>query len=74
SQPHKALPALPDDPDLCGALADLEKRMIRRALEQSKGNVAGAARQLGISRQLLGHKISRLRLRPVLADLKFKTL
>jgi arginine utilization regulatory protein len=74
SHPHKALPALPDDPDLCGALADLEKRMIRRALEQSKGNVAGAARQLGISRQLLGHKISRLRLRPVLADLKFKTL
>jgi arginine utilization regulatory protein len=74
SHPHPALPSLPENLDLCTALKELEKKMITRALEQSKGNVAGAARLLGISRQLLGHKISRHRLRPVLGDLKFKKM
>jgi arginine utilization regulatory protein len=48
--------------------------MIIQALEQSSGNVAGAARRLGISRQLLGSKISRLRLRHFLAELKHKNM
>jgi arginine utilization regulatory protein len=65
---------VPENLDLCAALAALEKKMILRALEQSNGNVAGAARRLGISRQLLGHKISRLQLRRRLADLKFKQM
>jgi arginine utilization regulatory protein len=70
--PVQAPAALPDNLDLCTALKDLEKKMILRALEQSKGNVAAAARRLGISRQLLGHKISRQQLRHRVADLKFK--
>ena len=63
---------LPRDLNLAQALAELEKNMIVRALEQSRGNIAGAARLLGISRQLLGHKISKQGLRPLLADLKYK--
>jgi arginine utilization regulatory protein len=74
SHSHKPVPAVPENLDLCAALTALEKKMILRALEQSNGNVAGAARRLGISRQLLGHKISRLQLRRRLADLKFKQM
>ncbi len=48
--------------------------MITHALDQSKGNVAGAARLLGISRQLLGHKITKQGLRPLLADIKYKLM
>jgi arginine utilization regulatory protein len=72
SPPAQAPAALPDNLDLSTALKDLEKKMILRALEQSNGNVAAAARHLGISRQLLGHKISRQQLRHRVADLKFK--
>jgi arginine utilization regulatory protein len=66
--------ALPANLDLCTALKTLEKKMIIQALEQSSGNVAGAARRLGISRQLLGSKISRLRLRHFLAEIKHKNM
>ena len=64
------VPVLPDSHDLASALGDLEKKMICRALEQSFGNVAYAARILGISRQLLCHKIDKRGLRPVLIDYK----
>jgi DNA-binding NtrC family response regulator len=45
--------------DLPTAVARLETAMIRRALDQSKGNRAEAARRLGVQRQLLYSKIER---------------
>ncbi len=57
------VPILPDSHNLSRALADLEEKMICRALEQSMGNVAYASRILGISRQLLNHKIEKKGLR-----------
>ncbi|MEH0021608.1 MAG: sigma 54-interacting transcriptional regulator [Desulfobacter sp.] len=60
-----------DDLDLTRAVRDLEKQYILQALEQSRGNIAGAAALLGISRQLLGYKITRQGLRSHLAALKF---
>ena len=62
----------PADLNLARALADIEKKMIIQALERSRGNVAAAARLLGISRQLLGHKISKYSLRQALLDIKHK--
>ena len=41
---------------LTSALAQLEKRMIAQALDETKGNRAEAARRLGIHRQLLHSK------------------
>ncbi len=46
--------------DLPTALARLEAEMIRRALDASRGNRAEAARRLGIHRQLLHTKLTRL--------------
>lgn len=40
----------------------LERRLIQRALEESDGNRAGAARRLGISRRLLYDKIKQLQI------------
>jgi DNA-binding NtrC family response regulator len=45
--------------DLPTAVARLETAMIRRALDQAKGNRAEAARRLGVQRQLLYSKIER---------------
>jgi two-component system NtrC family response regulator len=45
--------------DLPAAIAQLEERMIRRALDASAGNRTEAARQLNINRQLLYAKMQR---------------
>jgi DNA-binding NtrC family response regulator len=45
--------------DLPGAVARLETAMIRRAMAESGGNRAEAARRLGIHRQLLYEKLRR---------------
>jgi len=45
--------------DLPAAIAQLEERMIRRALDASAGNRTVAARQLNINRQLLYTKMQR---------------
>ncbi|HEU0146815.1 MAG TPA: sigma-54 dependent transcriptional regulator [Bradyrhizobium sp.] len=45
--------------DLPAAIAQLEERMIRRALDASAGNRTEAARQLNINRQLLYTKMQR---------------
>jgi DNA-binding NtrC family response regulator len=45
--------------DLPAAIAELEQRMIRRALDASAGNRTEAARQLNINRQLLYTKMQR---------------
>jgi DNA-binding NtrC family response regulator len=48
---------------LTDAVAQLEKRMIEQAIEESKGNRAEAARRLGIHRQLLHTKAEKYGLR-----------
>jgi two-component system NtrC family response regulator len=47
------------DEDLPSATARLEEMLIRRALTRSAGNLAEAARLLGIHRQLLYAKMKR---------------
>jgi DNA-binding NtrC family response regulator len=56
SRPPLELPAA----TLAEAVAQLEARMIREALEETRGNRAEAARRLGIHRQLLYEKLRRL--------------
>ncbi|KAB2318683.1 sigma-54-dependent Fis family transcriptional regulator [Betaproteobacteria bacterium SCN1] len=50
--------AVPWDAPLTEAVAWLETRMIRRALDRAGGNVSEAARALGISRQQLYRKLA----------------
>lgn len=49
----KALPATPP----AGNLAEMSRSAIQRALEDARGNLSAAARQLGISRQTLYRKL-----------------
>lgn len=48
------------DQDLITVINDVEKELIRRALERAGGNVSRAARLLGIPRQTLQYKIRSL--------------
>lgn len=50
--------------------AALESENIARALEENRGNVAEAARNLSISRQLLNYKVNKYGLRPFLKELR----
>ena len=50
--------------------AAFESDRIIQALKMSRGNIAAAARDLLISRQLLNYKIKKYRLRPVLDELR----
>lgn len=43
----------------CTTLEDMERRMIREAMEQCEGNLTVVARRLGITRQTLYNKIKR---------------
>jgi transcriptional regulator with GAF, ATPase, and Fis domain/tetratricopeptide (TPR) repeat protein len=54
-----ATPDEPDNLDLKGAVEMLEKRFIEKALEQTGGNKAEAARILGVSREGLRLKMKR---------------
>jgi DNA-binding NtrC family response regulator len=49
----------PDRPTLQAARVDLERRMVREALEQTGHNVQAAARQLGVSRMTLYRLLER---------------
>lgn len=53
---------------------ELEEKRILTALAASMGNIAMAARQLDMSRQLLGYKIKKLNLRAELNKIKRKHL
>jgi DNA-binding NtrC family response regulator len=53
-------PTAPQAATLAEAVAQLESRMIREALEATGGNRAEAARRLGMHRQLLYEKLRRL--------------
>jgi DNA-binding NtrC family response regulator len=55
----EAEPLSPDRPTLQEARADLERRMVGEALEQSGHNVQAAARQLGVSRMTLYRLLER---------------
>jgi len=48
----------------------LEETSILKALEKSMGNIAMAARQLGMSRQLLGYKIKKFNLQSKVHEIK----
>ena len=54
--------SLPTRIELPGVLEGLESDLIQRALRQSNGVQAEAARQLGISRSDLAYKIKKYRL------------
>jgi transcriptional regulator with GAF, ATPase, and Fis domain len=40
---------------------DVENRILRRAVEQSQGNLAQAARSLGLTRPQLAYRLKRAR-------------
>ncbi len=44
-------------------LADVERAVIRHALEESRGNMSAAARLLGVERKRFERKVARYRLR-----------
>lgn len=48
-----------DRPSLAQMQADREKEMVRQALIRTRGNVSAAARNLGLSRQLLHYKMKK---------------
>jgi DNA-binding NtrC family response regulator len=52
-------PSLQDRPTLQEARCDLERRIVREALEQTGHNVQAAARQLGVSRMTLYRLLER---------------
>jgi arginine utilization regulatory protein len=58
------------EPSLSEAAAVLEIENISAALIRSGGNIAAAARSLGVSRQLLNYKINRYNLRPLVQELR----
>ncbi|HJQ70082.1 MAG TPA: sigma 54-interacting transcriptional regulator [Blastocatellia bacterium] len=56
----EAAPPIPENTTLAEAVEDLERRMIQEALKRSSGNIARAAKDLGLSRKGLYLKIDRL--------------
>jgi transcriptional regulator of acetoin/glycerol metabolism len=56
---HQAFEAIPLAANGTGALHQLQSAMIRKAIDLSRGNVAQAAKALGISRATLYRKLSR---------------
>jgi DNA-binding NtrC family response regulator len=57
AQPATLLPT--GDLDLTQFLENLERELIRRALERARGNKAQAARSLGLSREALRYKLQK---------------
>ena len=64
--------ATPSNVDLAHQKRLLEESTILQALEKSAGNIAMAAKNLGMSRQLLSYKIKKLNLRPQLYQIKIQ--
>ena len=56
----EATTAIPANTTLAEAVEELERRMIQDALQRSSGNIARAAKELGLSRKGLYLKIDRL--------------
>jgi len=56
---------IPHTLDLPQFLSDAEKQLIERALSETEGTQAEAARRLGVSRSHLSYKISKFGLRPI---------
>lgn len=53
------LPSVPGDNTTAGSLRDVEIALIRQAVAQARGNVAAAAKTLGISRATVYRKLAR---------------
>jgi two-component system response regulator PilR (NtrC family) len=60
SEPGEDVPDARADSDLEGALEDIERATIVRALEQNRYNKTAAARQLGITFRALRYRIKKL--------------
>ena len=52
------------------AVAELEQDLIRASLKRSKGNLARAARELGITQRMIGYKVRKYRIDPKTVDFK----
>ncbi len=57
--PSRWLDSLPEEVELRPVLADMEKKLIERALRSTHGAQAEAARKLGLSRSDLAYKLSK---------------
>ena len=55
------MPAEPGEDGVAdaGTLAEVEQRLIARALTASRGNVSEAARKLGLSREALRYRLQK---------------
>lgn len=62
-EPFKDIETLAKESSLTDAVEDLEKQMIVKAMEQTKGNQRQAAKMLGITDRILGYKLKRYGLR-----------
>lgn len=61
---HLAIePRGPTEDPSATRLDEVERRLIRRVLEESGGNVSQAARRLGVSRELLRYRMRKHGLR-----------
>jgi DNA-binding NtrC family response regulator len=59
-RPAEATPMSADSATIAEAVEELERRMIQAALSRSSGNIARAAKELGLSRKGLYLKMDRL--------------
>ena len=66
-----SLAAINTNQSLSAATLSVQKEKIIHALRNNNGNIAAAARQLSISRQLLSFKIQKSNLRPLLKQIRF---
>ena len=46
------------------AVAELEQGLIKASLERTKGNLAKAARELGITQRMIGYKVRKYGIEP----------
>ena len=66
--PDSWISSLPDTIHLREFLADAERTLIERALKETRGAQAEAARRLGLSRSDLSYKLAKYGIKPALAE------
>jgi len=59
-----------DPASLPQAVAELERNLIRASLKRSKGNLARAAKELGITQRMIGYKVRKYKINPKTADFR----
>lgn len=68
ANPQKWIDCLPESVQLREFLAEVEKTLIERALRETQGAQAEAARRLGLSRSDLSYKLSKYGIKPAVDD------